>query len=201
MNAPLRGDLLQRLRLISGLVLFTFAGTHFLNHAVGLYSLEAMHEVESWRTAVTRSWPGTIVLVAALVTHLSLGLYKLAMRNTLRMPAWEAVQIALGLSIPFLLFPHIVNTRVATRSTTSTTSTSTSWCGCGRSARSGKACCCWSCGCMAASACTTGCDCRRPIAASRFPAAGLRRGPAAGGARRLHGDRPRRQRRHRRSRG
>ena len=50
---------------------------------------------------------------AALVTHLSLGLYKLAMRNTLRMPAWEAVQILLGLSIPFLLFSHIVNTRVA----------------------------------------------------------------------------------------
>ncbi len=113
MNAPLRGDLLQRLRLASGLVLFAFAGTHFLNHAVGLYGLEAMHEVESWRTTVTRSWPGSIVLGAALVTHLSLGLYKLAMRTTLRMPAWEAVQIVLGLSIPFLLFPHIVNTRVA----------------------------------------------------------------------------------------
>jgi adenylate cyclase len=113
MKAPLRGDLLQRLRLASGLVLFTFAGTHFLNHAVGLYGLDAMHEVDNWRTAVTRSWPGSIILGAALLTHLSLGLYKLAMRNTLRMPAWEAVQIVLGLSIPFLLFPHIVNTRVA----------------------------------------------------------------------------------------
>jgi adenylate cyclase len=113
MNAPLRGDVLQRLRLASGLVLFTFAGTHFLNHAVGLYGLEAMHEMESWRTMVTRSWPGSILLGTALLTHLSLGLYKLAMRNTLRMPAWEAVQIVLGLSIPFLLFSHIVNTRVA----------------------------------------------------------------------------------------
>lgn len=113
MNAPLRGDLQQRLRLASGLVLFSFAGTHFLNHAVGLYGLEAMHEMESWRTTVTRSWPGSIVLGLALVTHLSLGLYKLAMRNTLRMPAWEAFQIALGLCIPFLLLPHIVNTRVA----------------------------------------------------------------------------------------
>ena len=96
MNAPLRGDLLQRLRLISGLVLFAFAGTHFLNHAVGLYGLEAMHEMEIWRTTVTRSWPGSILLGAALVTHLSLGLYKLAMRSTLRMPTWEAVQIALA---------------------------------------------------------------------------------------------------------
>lgn len=113
MNAPLRGDVLQRLRLASGLVLFAFAGTHFLNHAVGLYGLDAMHEMETWRTAVNRSWPGTIVLTAALVTHVALGLYKLAMRTTLRMPPWEAVQIVLGLMIPFLLFPHIVNTRVA----------------------------------------------------------------------------------------
>jgi ferredoxin len=29
------------------------------------------------------------------------------------MPVWEALQIVVGLSIPFLLFPHIVNTRVA----------------------------------------------------------------------------------------
>jgi adenylate cyclase len=113
MNAPLRGDLLQRLRLASGLVLFTFAGAHFFNHAVGLYSLEAMHEVDLWRTFVTRSWVGSIVLGAALLTHMSLGLYKLAMRSTWRMPVWEATQIGLGLLIPFLLFPHIVNTRVA----------------------------------------------------------------------------------------
>lgn len=113
MNAPLRGDFLQRLRLASGLVLFIFAGTHFLNHAVGLYGLDAMHEMEAWRTAFTRSWPGSILLGAALLTHLSLGVYKVAMRNTLRMPIWEAVQIGLGLFIPFLLLTHIVNTRIA----------------------------------------------------------------------------------------
>lgn len=113
MKAPLRGDLLQRLRLISGLVLFTFAGTHFLNHAVGLYGLDAMHEMEAWRTTFTRSWPGSIILGVALLTHMSLGLYKFAMRNTLRLPLWEGVQIGLGLFIPFLLLTHIVNTRVA----------------------------------------------------------------------------------------
>ena len=113
MHPPLRGDLRQRLRLASGVVLFAFAGTHFLNHAVGLYGLDAMHEMETWRTAITRSWPGSILLGAALLTHMSLGLYKLSMRNTLRMPVWEGVQIGLGLFIPFLLFSHIVNTRVA----------------------------------------------------------------------------------------
>ena len=72
-----------------------------------------MHQMQDIRTSVTRSTGGTIVLVAALVTHISLGLYKLAMRRTLRMPLWEALQILIALAIPFLLFPHIVNTRIA----------------------------------------------------------------------------------------
>lgn len=108
-----RGDTLQRLRLVSGLILFTFAATHFINHALGLISVDWMHVVQQWRWVVTRSWPGTIVLLAALLTHASLGLYKLAGRATLRLPRWELVQIALGISIPFLLLPHIVNTRIA----------------------------------------------------------------------------------------
>ncbi|HSE88007.1 MAG TPA: adenylate/guanylate cyclase domain-containing protein [Candidatus Binatia bacterium] len=32
----------RRLRLVSGLVLLTYLGTHFINHALGLISLEAM---------------------------------------------------------------------------------------------------------------------------------------------------------------
>jgi len=98
---------------MSGLILFAFAATHFLNHAVGLYSLETMHRVQAWRVAITRSWPGSIVLLLALLTHAGLALYKLARRRTLRMPWWETLQIAIALAIPFLLLPHIVNTRVA----------------------------------------------------------------------------------------
>jgi adenylate cyclase len=108
-----RGDVLQRLRLASGLILFAFVLTHFLNHALGLFSLDWMQNVQQWRWAVTRSWPGTIILLAALVTHVGLALYKLAGRGNLRLPRWEAVQIGLGLAIPFLLLPHIVNTRIA----------------------------------------------------------------------------------------
>jgi len=113
MHVLLRGGLLQRLRLVSGLVLFTFATTHFLNHSLGLVSLELMHQVQEIRTAVTRSVAGTAILGAALATHISLGLYKLATRRTLKLPPWEAFQILLALAIPFLLFPHIVNTRIA----------------------------------------------------------------------------------------
>ena len=113
MHILLRGSLTQRLRIASGLVLFTFATTHFLNHAVGLVDLEAMHEVQAWRQVLTRSLPGTVVLLAALLTHVGLGLYKLARRTTLRLARWELIQIGLGLLIPFLLLPHIVNTRIA----------------------------------------------------------------------------------------
>ena len=62
----LRGDLLQKLRIASGLILFAFAATHFLNHALGLVHIETMHEVQQWRQVVTRSWPGTIILLARL---------------------------------------------------------------------------------------------------------------------------------------
>lgn len=113
MHVLWRGNLLQRARLISGLILFTFAATHFLNHAIGLVSIDLMQTVQEARQFVTRSWVGTIVLAGALIVHMGLALAKLASRTTLRMPPWEATQLTLGLAIPILLLPHIVNTRIA----------------------------------------------------------------------------------------
>lgn len=113
MHVLWRGNLLQRARLISGLILFTFAATHFLNHAIGLVSIDLMQTVQEARQFVTRSWVGTIVLASALIVHMGLALAKLASRTTLRMPPWEATQLTLGLAIPILLLPHIVNTRIA----------------------------------------------------------------------------------------
>ncbi len=113
MHILLRGGTAQRLRLGSGLVLFTFALTHFLNHSLGLVSIDAMHAFQDWRTLINRSLPGGIILGTALLVHISFALLKLMRRSTLKMPAWELTQILFGLAIPFLLFPHIVNTRVA----------------------------------------------------------------------------------------
>ncbi len=113
MHILTRGDIPQRLRLISGLILFLFALTHFLNTAVGLVSLEQMDQIDRWRAVVIRSLPGTIILGSALVIHMFFALWKVATRTTYRLPWWELLQIVLGLLIPFLLFPHIVNTRIA----------------------------------------------------------------------------------------
>ena len=113
MKSRWQGNLATRLRMASGLVLFTYALLHFLNIGLGLFSSELMERAQDWRQVITRSWPGTILIYGALLTHAGLALYKLARRSTLRMPLWEATQIALGLIIPILLIAHIVYTRFA----------------------------------------------------------------------------------------
>jgi adenylate cyclase len=98
-------------RLGSGLVLFAFALTHFLNHALGLVSVEAMDAVQAVRRGFWRSAPGTILLYGSLAVHVVLALGKLAGRRSWRMAPWEAAQIALGLSIPILAAAHVAGTR------------------------------------------------------------------------------------------
>jgi adenylate cyclase len=99
-------------RLASGLVLFAFALTHFLNHALGHVSLQAMEAAQTVRVEVWRSWPGTLLLYGAAAIHIGLAFWKLARRRTWRMAPWEAVQIALGLAIPLLVATHIAATRL-----------------------------------------------------------------------------------------
>lgn len=108
-----RGSWSTRLRIASGLVLFTYALTHFLNIGLGMLSPELMDRAQDWRQVVTRSLPGTVLLYGAFLVHMTLALVKLAGRGTLRMPFWEAAQILLGLIIPLLLVAHLIHTRTA----------------------------------------------------------------------------------------
>ncbi len=102
----------HRMRLVSGLILFSFALTHLLNHAVGLISLDAMEQVRLVRVAVTRSIPGSTVLGLALLVHIVLAVYKFAARRSLRMTPWEGVQLVFGLAIPYFLFRHMIGTKL-----------------------------------------------------------------------------------------
>ncbi len=108
-----RGLILRRLRIGSGLILFTFAATHLLNHGFGLVSIDAMDAVRDVRTAITRSVLGTFILLLAALVHMILGITKFLRRRTWRMSLVEAVQLAFGLLIPLLLFRHIIGTRIA----------------------------------------------------------------------------------------
>jgi adenylate cyclase len=105
--------LVRRIRLVSGLVLLTYLTTHFINHALGLISLEAMEAGRVWFLALWRNSLSTAVLYGALITHLGLAFYSLYRRRHLRMPLWEALQLVLGLTIPLFLAAHIAGTRVA----------------------------------------------------------------------------------------
>ena len=108
-----RGTWATRLRIASGLVLFLYALTHFLNIGLGLVSPALMDAAQDWRQIVTRSLPGTVLLYGAFALHMSLALMRLARRGTLRMPLWEATQIGLGIAIPLLLVAHLIHTRAA----------------------------------------------------------------------------------------
>lgn len=98
-------------RLWSGLVLFTFVLTHLLNHAVGIFGIELMEEVQTYRSTVWRTWTGTILLYGAAFVHVTLAIKRIVTRRTWRMPLQEAMQIALGLAIPILLYEHALGTR------------------------------------------------------------------------------------------
>jgi adenylate cyclase len=101
------------LRLGTGLVLAVYVSGHFLNHALGVVSLEAMEALRRLLAPWWRSAPGTVLLYGSLLAHFALALRSLGRRRTLRMPAWEATQIALGLLVPPLVAWHVVGTRFA----------------------------------------------------------------------------------------
>ena len=104
---------LQRLRLISGLILFTFIASHLLNHSLGNISLEAMEAGRKVFLAVWRNPIGSLLLYGALVVHGLLVAYSLLRRRRLRMPVGEAVQIVFGFLIPILISTHVIATRGA----------------------------------------------------------------------------------------
>ncbi|MCB1463094.1 MAG: 2Fe-2S iron-sulfur cluster binding domain-containing protein [Nitratireductor sp.] len=107
------GSRLQRLRLVSGLVLLAYVVLHYINHAAGHISLGAMEKMLEWQEAVWANPVGLVALYGALLVHVTLGLAKLPSIRSWRRPVWEWLQIALGLAIPWLLISHITYTRGA----------------------------------------------------------------------------------------
>jgi adenylate cyclase len=104
--------LVRKVRLAAGLILFTYVFLHLTNHSLGLVSYRAMETGLGWALVLWRSLPGTAVLYGAFLTHLALGLWALYRRRTLRRPAWEALQLVFGLSIPTVLLSHVTGTRI-----------------------------------------------------------------------------------------
>jgi adenylate cyclase len=101
-----RGIGVRQVRLVCGLIMFSYIFSHFFNHALGNLSYDAMEtwlrfHVWWWRIPVVN-----ITLYAAAATHLSLGLWAHYQRRNFRYTAIEVTQLVFGLSIPLLIASH-----------------------------------------------------------------------------------------------
>ena len=102
----LRGIGVRQVRLITGLVMFTYIFSHFFNHALGNISYETMEAWLNWHVWWWRMPAVNYTLYTAAVIHFSLGLWALYQRRHFRYTAVEITQLVLGLSIPLWLASH-----------------------------------------------------------------------------------------------
>src|ERR1043166_7659016 len=108
----LRSISLRQIRLATGVVLFAYLISHFLNHALGNISMEALESGVYWHTLFWQSLPVTIVFYTACFVHTGLGIWALYERRQFRWKAIEPLQLVLGLSVPMLVIAHIIGVRL-----------------------------------------------------------------------------------------
>ena len=104
---------IRKLRLASGLTLFTYVSLHLLNHALANISVAAAEAGMVVQKFIWQGWTGGFVLYTALGTHMLLGLWAFYERRHFGWSRAEVTQAVLGLSIPPLLCNHVYVTRVS----------------------------------------------------------------------------------------
>jgi len=107
-----RGISLRQVRLVSGMVLFAYLVSHFLNHALGNVSMEALAGGVYLHTSFWQFLPVAILFYAACLVHTGLGIWALYERRQFRWKAIEPLQLVLGLSVPMLVIAHIIGVRL-----------------------------------------------------------------------------------------
>ncbi len=105
-------DWLVRLRLWSGLLLFVYATSHLINHALGVVSLNAMEAGREVFTAVWRNPLGSLLLYGGILVHTATVIVTLYRRRSWRgVSGVEVLQILSALALPPLLMVHVLATR------------------------------------------------------------------------------------------
>ncbi|WFU73942.1 adenylate/guanylate cyclase domain-containing protein [Bradyrhizobium sp. CB2312] len=102
----------RQVRLVCGIILFSYVISHFLNHALGNISVDAMQIAVYYHTAFWQFLPVAIVFYGAALTHMGLGVYALYQRRQFRWKTIEPLQLVLGLSIPALVMAHVIGVRL-----------------------------------------------------------------------------------------
>jgi adenylate cyclase len=107
----IRGIGLRQIRLVSGVILFAYLVSHFLNHALGNISMDALAAGVYYHKAFWQFPPVAIAFYAAAMVHTGLGIWALYERRQFHWKAVEPLQLVLGLSIPALIITHIAGVR------------------------------------------------------------------------------------------
>ena len=108
----IRGIGVRQIRLVCGLVLFAYLVSHFLNHALGNVSLDALATGVYYHKQFWQFLPVAIVFYTAVLVHAGLGIWALYERRQFRWKAMEPLQLVLGLSIPLLIVAHVTSVRL-----------------------------------------------------------------------------------------
>ena len=108
----IRGIGVRQVRIGCGLVLFAYLVSHFLNHALGNISMEALAAGLHYHILFWQFPPIGMVFYAAALVHTGLGIWALYARRQFRWKAIEPLQLVLGLSIPALIIAHIAGVRL-----------------------------------------------------------------------------------------
>ena len=107
-----RGIGVRQVRLVCALVLFSYLLSHFLNHALGNISLQALANGVHYHTMFWQFLPVSLTLYTAALVHAGLGIWALYQRRQFNWRAIEPLQLVLGLSIPALIIAHIAGARL-----------------------------------------------------------------------------------------
>ena len=94
------------------MVLFAYLLSHFLNHALGNVSMEALAGGVYYHTRSGNSSRWRSCSMPPALVHTGLGIWALYERRQFRWKAIEPLQLVLGLSIPALIITHIVGVRL-----------------------------------------------------------------------------------------
>jgi len=108
----IRGIGARQIRLGCGLVLFAYLVSHFLNHALGNISLDALATGVHYHAGFWQFLPVAVLFYTAALLHTGLGIWALYQRRQFRWKAIEPLQLVLGLSIPALVITHLVGVRL-----------------------------------------------------------------------------------------
>jgi len=112
LSRSIRAIGIRQIRLACVLVLFTYLVSHFLNHALGNISMDALAIGIHYHTLFWQFLPVALVFYTAALVHAGLGIWTLYQRRQFHWKAIEPLQLVLGLSVPALIISHIAGVRL-----------------------------------------------------------------------------------------